>query len=74
MRIVARTGLDLSDFSSQIDAEKYRRLKKTQIKLLSQQVPESFLERFKDEETALSELLDAVYGTADLDYDDSEER
>lgn len=66
--------MDLSDLSSHIDAGKYRRLKKTQIKLLSRQVPESFLERFEDEETALSELLDAVYGTADLEYEDSEEQ
>ena len=60
MRIVAGAGVDLSDFSSQIDAEKYRRLKKTHIRLLSQQVPESFLDKFEDEETALSELLDAI--------------
>jgi hypothetical protein len=65
MRIVAGAGVDLSDFSSQIDAEKYRRLKKTHIRLLSQQVPESFLDKFEDEETALSELLDAIYGTMD---------
>jgi hypothetical protein len=65
MHIVAGAGVDLSDFSSQIDAEKYRRLKKTHIRLLSQQVPESFLDKFEDEETALSELLDAIYGTMD---------
>lgn len=65
MRIVAGAGVDLSDFSSQIDTEKYRRLKKTHIRLLSQQVPESFLDKFEDEETALSELLDAIYGTMD---------
>jgi len=65
MRIVAGAGVDLSDFSSQIDAEKYRRLKKTHIRLLSQQVPESFLDKFEDEEMALSELLDAIYGTMD---------
>ena len=65
MRIIEGAGVDLSDFSSQIDAKKYRRLKKTQIRLLSQQVPESFLDRFEDEETALSELLDAIYGTMD---------
>ena len=65
MRIVAGAEVDLSDFSSQIDAEKYRRLKKTHIRLLSQQVPESFLDKFEDEETALSELLDAIYGTMD---------
>lgn len=65
MRIIEGAGVDLSDFSSHIDAKKYRRLKKTQIRLLSQQVPESFLDRFEDEETALSELLDAIYGTMD---------
>jgi hypothetical protein len=48
-------------------------MKKTQIRVLSSQVPESFVERFQDEETALSELLDAVYGTADHeeDFDDA---
>lgn len=72
MRIVARTGLDLSDFSSQIDAEKYRRLKKTHIRILSREVPESFLDRFGDEETALSELLDAIYGTEGLEEEISD--
>jgi hypothetical protein len=33
--------------------------------MLSSQVPESFIERFEDPETALSELLDAIYGTMD---------
>jgi hypothetical protein len=66
-------GLDLSSWSSGIDSGKYRRMKKTQIRVLSSQVPESFVERFQDEETALSELLDAVYGTADHeeDFDDA---
>jgi hypothetical protein len=44
-------------------------MRKTQIRVLSCQVPESFVERFQDEETALSELLDAVYGTADHEED-----
>lgn len=42
------------------------RLAKTYIKLLSSQVPESFVEKFEDEETALKELLDVVYGTMEL--------
>ena len=46
-------------------ASQYKRLSKTQIRLLSSQVPESFIERFEDEETALKELLDVVYGTPD---------
>jgi hypothetical protein len=40
-------------------------MRRTHIRVLSQQVPESFLERFEDEETALCELLDAIYGTMD---------
>lgn len=58
-------GLDLSDLSSGIDSGKYRRMRKTHIRVLSSQVPESFVERFEDKETALSELLDAIYGTMD---------
>ena len=58
-------GLDLSDLGSSIDISKYKRMRKTQIKMLSSQVPESFIERFEDPETALSELLDAIYGTMD---------
>lgn len=65
MRLVRYRGLDLSDLSSSIDPKKYRRMRKTQIRLLSSQVPESFVERFEDRETALSELLDAIYGTMD---------
>lgn len=57
--------LDLSDLSSGIDGDKYRRMKRTYIRVLSSQVPESFVERFEDRETALSELLDAIYGTMD---------
>lgn len=60
--------LDLSHHTDNV-AEHYKRLSKTQIRLLSSQVPESFIERFKDEETALKELLDSVYGIGDHDYD-----
>lgn len=42
-------------------------MRKTHIRMLSSQVPESFIERFENEETALSELLDAIYGTMDHD-------
>lgn len=63
--------LDLSDLSGGVDKDKYRRMKKTHIRLLSSQVPESFLERFLDEEVALSELLDAVYGT--MDHEEAED-
>jgi hypothetical protein len=62
--------LDLSDLSSSIDPSKYRRLRKTHIKVLSSQVPESFVERFEDREIALSELLDAIYGTMDQEDED----
>ncbi len=64
-------GLDLSDLSSSIDSSKYKRMRKTHIKVLSSQVPESFVERFEDEETALAELLDAIYGT--MDQEDPED-
>lgn len=69
MRLARCRGLDLSDLSSNIDPEKYRRMRKTHIRMLSSQVPESFVERFEDEETALSELLDAIYGTMDQEED-----
>lgn len=62
--------LDLSDHSSSIDPQKYQRMRRTHIRVLSQQVPESFLERFEDEETALCELLDAIYGTMDQEEED----
>lgn len=61
--------LDLSHHSDELQ-KRYRRLAKTQIKLLSSQVPESFLEKFEDEETALQELLDVVYGTMELHEND----
>ena len=60
-------GLDLSSLSFGIDSAKYRRMRKTHIRMLSSQVPESFIERFENEETALSELLDAIYGMMDHD-------
>ena len=61
--------VDLVDLSKHADSvgQDYKRLSKTQIKLLSSQVPESFVARFEDEETALKELLDAIYGTIDHD-------
>ena len=61
--------LDLMDLSKHVDAvrQDYKRLSKTQIRVLAGQVPESFVARFEDEETALKELLDAIYGTADHD-------
>ena len=61
--------MDLSRHADKVSAD-YKRLSKTQIKLLSSQVPESFVERFKDEETALKELLDTIYGT--YEHDDTE--
>ncbi len=61
--------LDLSDLTENLDG-RYRRLARTQIKLLSSKVPESFIEKFEDEETALMELLDAVYGTMELEDHD----
>ena len=56
--------LDLSHFAEQM-APQYKRLSKTQIRLLTSQVPESFVARFKEEETAVKELLDVIYGTED---------
>jgi len=60
--------MDLSRHAEKVSAN-YKLLSKTQIRLLSSQVPESFVERFKDEETALTELLDTIYGTFDCDHD-----
>ena len=62
------TTLDLSNHIDSLSSQ-YKRLSKTQIKLLSSHVPESFVERFKDEETALKELLDVVYGTPEQEND-----
>jgi len=61
--------IELRDLSKHVDSvsQDYKRLSKTQIRLLSSQVPESFVARFEDEETALKELLDAIYGTYDHD-------
>ena len=58
--------LDLSQYTDQISSE-YKRLSKTQIRLLASQVPESFIARFADEKTALKELLDTIYGTDHAD-------
>ena len=57
------------DLSHHTDAvcEEYKRLSKTQIRLLSSNVPESFVARFKDEKMALKELLDVIYGTSEYD-------
>jgi len=60
--------MDLSRHAEKVSSD-YKLLSKTQIRLLSSQVPESFLEKFKDEETALKELLDTIYGTFDCDHD-----
>ena len=62
------TSLDLSKYSDEV-ASQYKRLSKTQLRLLSSQVPESFLERFQDKETALKELLDFIYGIDELEED-----
>ncbi len=61
--------LDLSDYSDKLEG-RYRRLAKTHIKLLSSQVPESFIQRFENKEDALRELLDTVYGTMELEEND----
>jgi len=61
-------AMDLSKHAEKVSSD-YKLLSKTQIRLLSSQVPESFLEKFKDEETALKELLDTIYGTLDYNHD-----
>ena len=64
--------LDLSKYGDEEDLSSlYKRITTTHIKMLSSQVPESFLEKFKDEGTALKELLDVVYGTMDFTDDHS---
>lgn len=70
MRTVAL--VDLSDLSSEVDPERYRRMRRTYINMLASEVPESFLLRFESEETALEELLDAIYGT--MEAEDDEQR
>lgn len=64
------TTLDLSKFTDEV-ASQYKRLSKTQLRLLSSQVPESFLEKFSDPETAVKELLDVIYGTPEFNSDDT---
>ena len=59
--------LDLSHLTNELST-RYKRLSKTQIRMLSSQVPESFVKKFKDEKTALTELLDVIYGTEE-NYD-----
>ena len=56
--------LDLSHLTDDISS-RYKRLSRTQIRLLSSQVPESFIARFESEEDALKELLDVIYGIPD---------
>jgi len=64
--------LDLSQYSDDKEIQsQYRSLARTYIKLLSSQVPESFLDKFEDEETALKELLDVVYGTMEFGDEDA---
>ena len=57
--------IETVDLSQHVDSlhSRYKRLSKTQLRLLSSQVPESFVAKFEDEETALAELLDVIYGT-----------
>jgi hypothetical protein len=64
--------VDLSDYSKDVDAGRYRRMRRTYINVLASEVPESFLLRFDSEETALEELLDAIYGT--MEAEDDEQR
>ena len=56
--------IELLDLSHRADelVPHYRSLTRTHIRLLCSQVPESFLEKFEDEETALRELLDVIIG------------
>ena len=64
--------LDLSQYSDDMEIHaQYKSLARTYIKLLSSQVPESFLDKFEDEETALKELLDVVYGTMECSDEDT---
>lgn len=62
--------LDLSKHSEGLDQE-YKRLAKTHMRMLASQVPQSFIDRFEDEEKALKELLDVVYGTMEFEEHDS---
>jgi len=59
--------LDLSKYTNEL-AESYKKLSKTQIRLLASRVPESFIAKFADEETAVKELLDTIYGIEE-DYE-----
>lgn len=64
MRVIET--LDLSKYTDEL-ASNYKKLSKTQIKLLASRVPESFIAKFADEETAVKELLDTIYGTQEDD-------
>lgn len=59
--------LDLSKYTNEL-AKSYKKLSKTQIRLLASRVPESFIAKFADEETAVKELLDTIYGIEE-DYE-----
>jgi hypothetical protein len=61
--------LDLSNYEEKV-SKNYHRLAKTHLRILASQVPQSFIDRFEDEETALTELLDAVYGTMEVEDHD----
>ena len=60
---------ELLDLSKHVDAvsAQYTRLSRTQIRLLASQVPETFLNKFQDEELALQDFLDVIYGAIDED-------
>ena len=64
MRVIET--LDLSHYANEI-ASNYKKLSKTQIRLLASKVPESFIQKFADEETAVKELLDSIYGIQEHD-------
>lgn len=61
--------LDLSKHSDSV-YHGYKRLAKTHLNMLASQVPQSFIDRFEDEEEALKELLDAVYGIMEFEDND----
>ncbi len=63
--------LDLSKYSEEHElSSQYKSMARTYIKLLSSQVPESFLEKSENEEAALKQLLVVVYGTMEFTDDD----
>ncbi len=58
--------LDLSKHADAVSSQ-YTRLSRTQIRLLASQVPETFLNKLQDEELALQDFLDVIYGAIDED-------